>query len=133
MRIVPTVLVMIAALFAAPVWWSVPVHAAQIIPTVQDILWRSTRASSSVLTGRPQSYSSPIQRSPRSPSSRRTSSLSSPKNVGATALYATDENENVLVNTRLVVTHELAELQEALKSVIPQAGVAAERKVFVPK
>jgi len=53
--------------------------------------------------------------------------------VGATALYATDENENVLVNTRLVVTHELAELQEALKSVIPQAGVAAERKVFVPK
>ena len=48
------------------------------------------------------------------------------KKPGVTSLYAVDENEDVIANIRLVVTHELSELQEALKLVIPQAEVTTE-------
>ena len=41
------------------------------------------------------------------------------KKPGVTTLYAVDQTENVVANLRLVVTHDLTELQEALKSLIP--------------
>src|SRR5262245_7161011 len=41
------------------------------------------------------------------------------KKPSVTTLFAIDQNENVLVKLHLVVTLDLAELREALKSVIP--------------
>ena len=50
------------------------------------------------------------------------------KKPGVTTLYAVDQNENVLAGLRLVVTHNLTELQEALRSVIPQGMVAVQHR-----
>jgi len=50
------------------------------------------------------------------------------KKPGVTTLYAVDHNENVVANIRIVVTHELAELQQALKFVIPPAGVREQSR-----
>ena len=50
------------------------------------------------------------------------------KKPGVTTLYAVDQNENVLASLRLVVTHSLTELQEALLSVIPQGRVTLHHR-----
>lgn len=45
------------------------------------------------------------------------------KRPGETSLYAVDENENVLLNVGLSVTHNLSRLRGALKSLLPTATI----------
>jgi pilus assembly protein CpaC len=46
------------------------------------------------------------------------------KRAGETVLYAVDGNDNLLLNTRVVVTHNIQALRTALNSVAPGGGVA---------
>ncbi len=46
------------------------------------------------------------------------------KRAGETVLYAVDGNDNLLLNTRVVVTHNLQALRTAIGSAIPGGGVA---------
>lgn len=118
MKFARTLLVMAAALFAAPV----PVPAAEIVPTAQDMvievnhghLVRLNRAASTIFVAN-SAIAEVAIKSPRL-------IFVFAKKPGVTTLYAVDENENVLASIRLVVTHDLTGLQEALKSVIPQAS-----------
>jgi pilus assembly protein CpaC len=126
MKFARTLLVLVAALFAAPDLGSVPVPAAQVIRTAEDMvievnhghLVRLDQAASTVFVANP-AIAEVAVKSPRL-------IFVFAKKPGVTTLYAVDQNENVVANLRLVVTHELAELHEALKSIIPQGGVTAE-------
>jgi pilus assembly protein CpaC len=119
MKFARVLFILVAALLATPVLMSVPVLAAQVIGTAQDMvievsqghLVRIDRAASVVFVAN---------------SNIAEVAVKSPhlifvvgKKPGVTTLYAVDQNENVVANLRLVVTHPLTELQEALKSVIP--------------
>jgi pilus assembly protein CpaC len=46
------------------------------------------------------------------------------KRAGETVLYAVDGNDNLLLNTRIVVTHNLQALRTAIGSVVPGGGVS---------
>jgi pilus assembly protein CpaC len=119
MKFARVLFILVAALLATSVLMSVPVLAAQVIGTAQDMvievsqghLVRIDRAASVVFVAN---------------SNIAEVAVKSPhlifvvgKKPGVTTLYAVDQNENVVANLRLVVTHPLTELQEALKSVIP--------------
>ena len=45
--------------------------------------------------------------------------------VGETTLFAVDENDNVLMSTRIRVTHNIAALQEGIRSMAPGQSVKA--------
>src|SRR5262249_2091774 len=110
----------------APVLGSVPVPAAQVIPTGQDVvievnqghLVRIDRPASAVFVANP-AIAEVAVKSPRL-------IYVFAKKPGVTTLYAVDQNENVVANLRLVVTHDLAELREGLKSVVPEGQVSAQ-------
>jgi pilus assembly protein CpaC len=116
-------LAMAAALFAAPRIGCVPVRAAQVIRPAQDMvievnqgrLVRIDRAASIIFVAN-SAIAEVAVNSPRV-------IFVFAKKPGVTTLYAVDHNENVVANIQIVVTHELAELQQALKFVIPPAGV----------
>jgi pilus assembly protein CpaC len=48
------------------------------------------------------------------------------KKAGETVLYAVDEQENVLLSTRLTITHNVSRLREALRELIPGGEVDAQ-------
>ena len=45
--------------------------------------------------------------------------------VGETTLFAVDDNDNVLMSTRIRVTHNIAALQESIRNVAPGQSVKA--------
>jgi pilus assembly protein CpaC len=45
------------------------------------------------------------------------------KKAGETTLYAVDENEQMLANFRIVVTHNLSRLRSSLRGALPEGGV----------
>jgi pilus assembly protein CpaC len=47
------------------------------------------------------------------------------KRPGETTLYALDANDNVITNARVIVSHNLSRLNEALNSLLPAGGVTA--------
>jgi pilus assembly protein CpaC len=122
MKFARTLLVLAAALFTAPVFGSVPVAAAVIIPTTQDLTIevnqghpvRLNKAASVVFVANSAIAEVAVQ-SPRL-------IFVFAKKPGVTTLYAVDENDNVVASIRLVITHNLTELQNALNSVVSQAS-----------
>jgi pilus assembly protein CpaC len=48
------------------------------------------------------------------------------KKAGETTLYAVDENEQMLANFRIVVTHNLSRLRNSLRSALPDGGVSVD-------
>ena len=48
------------------------------------------------------------------------------KRPGETVLYAVDENENVLVSTRVVVSHNMTRLRDALRELVPSGEIDAQ-------
>lgn len=48
------------------------------------------------------------------------------KRPGETTLYAVDEQERVLLNAKLVITHNLSGLQTALDGLLPASGITAQ-------
>jgi pilus assembly protein CpaC len=122
MKFARTLLVLAAALFTAPVLGSVPVAAAVIIPTTQDITIEVNQGHPVRLNGAASvvfvANSAIAEVAVKSPHLIFVFA----KKPGVTTLYAVDENENVLASIRLVVTHNLGELQKALNSVVPQVS-----------
>jgi pilus assembly protein CpaC len=122
MKFPRSLLVLAAALFTAPVLGSVPAAAAVIIPTTQDITIevnhghpvRLNEAASVVFVAN-SAIAEVAVKSPRL-------IFVFAKKPGVTTLYAVDENENVVASIRLVITHNLAELQKALNSVVSQTS-----------
>ena len=123
MKFARTLIVLIAVVLAGPIVGAVPVPAAEVIPTAQDMvielnqgqLVRIDRAASAVFVANP-AIAEVAVKSPHL-------IFVFAKKPGVTTLYAVDQNENVVANLRLVVTHDLAELQEILRSMIPQTGI----------
>jgi pilus assembly protein CpaC len=120
------ILLMTAALFTAAASGSIPVAAAVIIPTTQDMvievnqghLLRMDRAASAIFIAN-SAIAEVAVRSPRL-------IFVFAKKPGVTTLYAVDENENVLASIRLVVTHNLAELQDALDLLFRQKPLSPD-------
>jgi pilus assembly protein CpaC len=119
MKFARSLLILVAAVLATLVGMSVSVLAAQVIGTAQDMvievsqghLVRIDRGASVVFVANSEIAEVAVK---------------SPhlifvvgKKPGVTTLYAVDKNEKVVANLRLVVTHDLTELQKALNSVIP--------------
>ena len=48
------------------------------------------------------------------------------KKPGETTLYAVDENEQMLANFRIVVTHNLSRLRNSLRGALPDGGVSVD-------
>jgi pilus assembly protein CpaC len=48
------------------------------------------------------------------------------KKSGETTLYAVDENEQMLANVRIVVTHNLSRLRNSLRGALPDGGVSVD-------
>ena len=120
--------ILVAALLATPILMPVPALGAQVIGTTRDMVIE-------VSQGHLVRFDQPASVVFVANSEIAEVAVKSPhlifvvgKKPGVTTLYAVDQNENVLASLRLVVTHNLTELQEALRSVIPQGMVAVHHR-----